>query len=62
MRASRPQKPIGGTVDRTIKRVLVANRGEIAVRIIRAAKDVGITSVAVYADSDSEGLFVQTRR
>ena len=46
-------------MDRTIKRVLVANRGEIAVRIIRAAKDVGITSVAVYADSDSEGLFVK---
>ena len=46
-------------MDRTIKRVLVANRGEIEVRIIRAAKDVGITSVAVYADSDSEGLFVK---
>ena len=46
-------------MDRTIKRVLVANRGEIAVRIIRATKDVGITSVAVYADSDSKGLFVK---
>ena len=46
-------------MDRTIKRVLVANRGEIAVRVIRAAEDAGITSVAGYADSDSEGLFVQ---
>ena len=46
-------------MDRTIKRVLIANRGEIAVRVIRAAKDAGITSVAVYADSDSEGLFVK---
>ena len=41
-----------------LRRLLIANRGEIAVRIIRACRDEGIETVAVYADADRDAPFV----
>ncbi|MBW3092072.1 ATP-grasp domain-containing protein [Bifidobacterium sp. 82T10] len=42
-----------------MNRILIANRGEIAVRIIHACHDTGRTAIAVYADADANALFVQ---
>ncbi|XAH25543.1 biotin carboxylase N-terminal domain-containing protein [Xylophilus sp. GW821-FHT01B05] len=40
----------------TMQRILIANRGEIAIRIARAATDLGLQSVAVYSEDDVQAL------
>jgi pyruvate carboxylase subunit A len=42
-----------------IRKLLIANRGEIAVRLIRACAEMGITSVAVFTDADRHALHVK---
>lgn len=44
------------------KKVLIANRGEIALRIIRACKELGIKTVAIYCEPDATARYVKKSR
>ena len=48
-----------GAALRPIRRLFIANRSEIAVRVIRACRDEGIVPIVAYADSDRNALFVR---
>ncbi|KAJ2588355.1 hypothetical protein IWW49_003029 [Coemansia sp. RSA 1797] len=61
LHTTRPAQYFGPckTTEKTFDKILIANRGEIACRVIRTAKRMGIKTVAIYSDADANSLFVQ---